>query len=547
MHLRSIKLKGYKRFTDTTIDDIPQSAHLIVLAGPNGSGKSSLFDGLVTWHTAHGRQRTAQWDESYGTKVGTDAMSWSQRVLVEFHESMPTEVEEQKKLIYVRSAFRNEADFSAGSFQRMESPLDRPKVNRMIDNDVNVAENFQRLIMRTIDGIYDDDLPTGLTRIELRDRIIGRVRKAMEAVFPNLVLQGVGGVGRATGATVGTFYFAKGASKGFLYKNLSGGEKAVFDLVLDMVIKAEFFDNSVWCIDEPESHLNTRVQGVLLETLLELLPVGSQLVVASHSLGFMRKAWELAKTDPGRVCFIDMDGHDFDGAVTIKPVKPSRDFWAKTLDVALGDLATLVAPERVVLCEGRPLGTDDRRAEFDASCYRKIFAEEFSDTDFISVGNSDRAANDKLEVGRTIQTVASGTSVTRLIDRDLRTDAEVEQLRAQGVRVLSRRSIESFLYDDEVIEKLCSKAEKPECIAESLLIKKAAVEASVVRGNDADDMKSAAGETYNGIRRLLGLHNAGSSAMAFARDVLAPLVVPGLRVYDELKRDVFGSVTSDPS
>ena len=52
----------------------------------------------------------------------------------------------------------------------------------------------------------------------------------------------------------GTFRFTKGASQRFSFKNLSGGEKAVFDLVLDLVVASHSYDNTVFCIDEPESH-----------------------------------------------------------------------------------------------------------------------------------------------------------------------------------------------------------------------------------------------------------------------------------------------------
>lgn len=53
-------------------------------------------------------------------------------------------------------------------------------------------------------------------------------------------------------------------------------------------------------------------------------------------------------------------------------------------------------------------------------------------------------------------------------------------------------------------------------------------------------MKSAGGDTYNGLRRLLGLTAAGSDWNAFARDTLAPLLTAGLPAYDELKNDIFG-------
>ena len=537
MRLKTLHLRNFKRFTDLQVVGLPATARLIVLAGPNGSGKSSVFDGLKTWHWYNGSP--GAWDETYGAKVGTPSMGWTEHATVEFHEARPSGPDELKKLVYVRSAFRNEADFQFSQFSRLASPLDSPRVNRMIDTDASVSDNYQRLIMDTIDGIYNPDLPDTMTRIELRDRVIGKVRSAMEGVFPDLVLDGVGGMGGAT-ETLGTFYFSKGTSKHFLYKNLSAGEKASFDLILDAVIKSSFYDDSLWCIDEPETHLNTRIQASLLDTLLGLLPPHSQMILATHSIGFMRKAWEMAKQTPGSVVFLDMQDQDFDTSVTLSPMPPSRAFWERTLNVALGDLAHLMAPERIVLCEGRPTkGAGDRKGEFDASCYRRIFAGEFPETDFLSVGNNHNVQDDHLEAGRAIQTIASGTQIVRVIDRDLLNDAEVQAREALGVRVLSRRNLEAFLVDDEVLAALCRRVEQPDKVFNALAAKADALAASVSRGNDSDDYKKTADELYLALRKLLDLTSAGSDWTAFARETLSPLIRPGMTVYDELKRDIF--------
>lgn len=536
MRLKSATYVGYKRYTEMTISDIPDETRLVVLAGPNGTGKSSIFDGFRTWHGTNGSQ--AVWDESYGHKVGTPDQSWNTRVSLSFHEPLPTDPNELKKLVYIRSAFRNEADFQSQSFQRAASPLDSPRITRLIDNDVSVSDNYQRLIMQTIDGVFDTNIPDSATKAELRDHVLGQVRDAMAEVFPDLLLAGLGGVGSE--ANAGTFQFDKGTSSGFLFKNLSGGEKAAFDLILDVVVKSQFYDNSIWCIDEPEIHLNTRVQAKLLQTILNLIPVNSQLWIASHSLGFMRKAWELARATPGSVAFLDLQDVDFDRPAFLSPIQPSREFWRRMLDVAMGDLAELVAPERLVLCEGRPPhGERDGKAEFDAKCYRQIFAAEFPDTDFLSVGNSNDAGADRLQIGSAIQALASGTAVVRLIDRDLRSDEETRVLVESGVRVLSRRHIESYLLDDEVLTALCTVNGQPERAAEALTIKSEELAASVARGNDSDDLKSAGGSIYNRLRALLALTGAGASWNAFARDTLAPLVLPDMAVYADLRQDIF--------
>ena len=53
MRLKSVTGKGFRRFTDITVQGIPESARLIMLAGPHGSGKSSFLDALHIWGTEH--------------------------------------------------------------------------------------------------------------------------------------------------------------------------------------------------------------------------------------------------------------------------------------------------------------------------------------------------------------------------------------------------------------------------------------------------------------------------------------------------------------
>lgn len=540
LHISEIRLDGFKRFTNTTITGIPAAARLVVLAGPNGSGKSSLFDGLQTWHYAHGGNSRIGWDESYGAKVGSLVQNWTEHVKVTFHEVEPTEPAERQKLLYIRSAFRHEADFEVSTFTRLPSPLGNNRVARLIDPDASVSENYQRMVMQTLDSIYDSDIPDSASKAEIRDRIIGEVQRAMSIVFPDLVLSGVGGVGPGS-AQQGSFYFNKGTASGFLYKNLSAGEKAAFDLILDMVIKREFFDNTIWCIDEPETHLNTRIQASLLEVMLELMPPNCQLWIASHSIGFMRAAWKLAQISRDGVAFIDMEGVDFDAQVSLRPVQPTREFWSRTLEIALGDLAALVAPEHIVLCEGRPSrGKGDEKAEFDATCYRTIFGAERPGTDFMSVGNSLDASDDRLGVGTAIQTVASGTSINRLRDRDLLSDEEVSQLMSENIRVLSRRHIEAYLLDDEILTKLCISSGSPEAAADVLQFKIDAIDGAVGRGSDSDDLKSVAGEIYTKLRKRLNIVGGGSNWNAFARATLAPLITPDTATYRQLSADIFG-------
>ena len=71
--------------------------------------------------------------------------------------------------------------------------------------------------------------------------------------------------------------------------------------------------------------------------------------------------------------------------IMITPSTPNRVFWENMYEVALDDLASLVAPHRVVICEG---SKDKHVNGFDARCYNQLFAGEFPETLFISQGGS---------------------------------------------------------------------------------------------------------------------------------------------------------------
>src|SRR5687768_3590773 len=115
MHIARIHLRSFKRFHDLTIE-IGGTPHLVVMAGPNGLGKSSVIDALRTWHGGHGSGDGWGMDAAYHQKAGDPQLGPREMVDVSFAE--PLEGVDPRKLIYARSAYRHEPDFTAASVQR---------------------------------------------------------------------------------------------------------------------------------------------------------------------------------------------------------------------------------------------------------------------------------------------------------------------------------------------------------------------------------------------------------------------------------------------
>lgn len=185
MKVKRIHLKSFKRFTDLEITGIPETAKLVVVVGPNGSGKSSLFDAFISWH----RQK-AGWgrdgDEAYYRKGDEIAFTWGNSAVVETYEGTPP----VKGSLYVRTAYRNDPDFNIGSINRLGSPVDELRVAKSNQNDQVVAQNYQRLIYDTVAGVYNLE-NNSKTVEDLRNELIGGIRKSMLSVFGDLILNDI--------------------------------------------------------------------------------------------------------------------------------------------------------------------------------------------------------------------------------------------------------------------------------------------------------------------------------------------------------------------
>lgn len=515
--------------------DIPESAKLIILIGPNGSGKTSLFEAFKQWSGRYGGTNFDP-DLSYISKDDPNFNNtWVENIQIEFHGSNPDDPVSRKKAFYIRSAYRNEADFTVSGLNQVGSPIDSPGIRRLIDNDASVSDNYQRIVSHSIAKVFsgEADAETGK---QIREALIGEIRNSMIRVFGDLILSGPGDPLKN-----GAFYFDKGTSKNFHFKNLSGGEKAAFDLILDVITKRIDFNDTVYCIDEPDTHLHTKLQAKILEELYNLIPDNCQLVISTHSIGMMRKAADMQRQYPDKVCFFDFHEKNSDEKQEIRPAKVTRELWKRTLSIALDDLAQLVSPNRLVICEGRPTNLTGRNIEFDAQIFRKIFNEYYSDTDFISVGNEKEVRSEKLELITALRSINIGIEFIKIIDRDDRSDEEIKELlKTEGTKVLSKRDIESYLLDDEIIEKLCKHVSQEDAIADCLKIKANSIAESVVRKNPVDDIKSAAGKIYVDLKKRLSLTQCGNSTEAFLRDTIAPLVTRDTKSYKELEEDIFG-------
>jgi len=538
MHITSAKFLDFKRFKSLEIRNIPASAKLVILVGPSGSGKSSVFDGFLHW------QRIGKYhiDDAHFEYLLRSKSDWGKRqeaaqglVTISFGDEKEYAFGARADVFYLRSAYRFEGAFTLTTFGKLKPILEDDRISTMSDSDVSVSKNYVRLVSQIIADLHkkEDDINS---KGEWRDSKYRPLQEAVSRLFPGLELQGPGNP-----MEEGTFLFSKGSIKDFRYGNLSSGEKAVLDLLLDLHVRGAAYNNSIFCIDEPEAHVNTNLHGPVIDELYKFIPVSGQMWIATHSVGMIRRAMELSRISPGAVAFLDFHDLDLDKVTQLYPAVVNPSFWTRNLRTMLADLSELVAPKQIVLCEGARRESGVRNAEFDAQCYQRIFESEFPDTVFISVGASNDILTGSAAIRGLLGRLANGVKIITIIDRDERTDEEIVAAQRVGHRVLPKRHLEHYLLSDEAIKILCMNMDPSDGADDILAGKVAALNNLPSRNRAIDDVKSVKGDIYNAVKQKF-LHTGvkfGSNADAFCRDVMAPLIRPGTTTYAELKSAIF--------
>ena len=513
------------------------------MVGPNGSGKTSFMESMNHYYKYAGYGNIG--DYHYLSKTGNTEdfthSQWYARaskiVSIDFHDaSLPKDIGSSNDIkghFYFRSAYRNEPEFQIDSMRRQRDPTESIRLESLIQNDQTVSTNYQRLIANTISGVYDNG-NDAKTVAALREELIGKVRTAIERVFEDLEFSSLGDP-----LQNGNFYFTKGTTRDFSYRNLSAGEKSAFDLILDMVVQSKYYPDAIYCIDEPETHMHTKLQGKVLRELYLLIPGQSQLWLSTHSIGMLQEAEEIETEHPGTVAFLDFGGRDFDTDQVIRPARIGKAVMDKFYELAFGDFAKLMLPKTIVFCEGDPNGKT--RKDFDKIIYSTIFADTHPEAFFISGGSCNDIENIEKTHGEIISTLLQNSQIIKIVDRDDRSPQEVADLAKSGIRVLKRRNLESYVLDDSVIKKLCDKVGKPEECAACIQEKQQALTDSVSRGNAPDDFKKASSGIYLSLKRHLSLTQCGNNPDPFMRDTLSPLITPDMDIYKELEAEIFGN------
>ena len=442
MHISKIQLTDFKRFSDLTIDlsNIQSPPKLVLLIGANGSGKSSIFDAF-NWIAHYKKMILAPADmwlqivpideppsiqenslKTYFGKANKEpkiSISFDEDLLIENSWDSDDNIlfkdieKTSSDLFYGRSALRQAPRLNKNPFGSMKvlDDADRPAfyidAENRLGNDVstllksgqNIEESFVLPLNNAFKNIFGENDLTSL-------KLIGVSSKEGEAPIQII--------------------FEKGQST-FDYNLLSSGEKEIFGILLNLLVRRESFQNTIYFIDELDVHLNTSLQYALLKEITEnWIPESCQLWAATHSLGFIKYARESENA-----VILDFDRLDFDlPQIIIPQAKETLEVFE--IAVPKEVVFQIFDGKQIILCENK-----------DDDLYNLINLENKI---FVGVQNKDQV----------FRNIKSNPNYFGLIDRDYLTDNEINTLQARypNLFILDFYNFENYVYHPENIKEV---------------------------------------------------------------------------------------------
>ncbi len=452
MHLLHLDFKNFKRFTDLTIDlsKLSQPPKLVLLIGANGSGKSSVFDGfdslLKYYRAADGLFQDSPVSKNptaYYYKVEDKDITLTVRldngvVLAIGGDEHTTNIEHaepaSKTTFYGRSSLRqiprlSRTSLGASSSFDLANDSDRPLT--YIDRDNRFENDIEILAQQILDEVFNGD---DFDAQQLKEEYLQPINRSLYRIFGSLEapLLELISLKPPLRGNVADIQFKKGAAQ-FHYDLLSSGEKEVINILLNLFVRRDTYQDTIYFIDEIDLHLNTRLQYNLLKEITERwIPDNCQLWTASHSYGFIDYAREA-----DHAAIIDFDSFDFDVKQVLLPEpKDSLDVF----DVAIPkeSIFKLFDNKHIVLCE-------NQNDEFYnlLGLKGKLFVGIKNKNDvFLYVKRDPRYYG--------------------LIDRDFLTDREIEKARKKydKLRILRYYCFENYLYHPDNLKALVPEFDK---------------------------------------------------------------------------------------
>jgi AAA15 family ATPase/GTPase len=293
MRIKKLILKnGYKRFHHLTIDLGDEPARVVALVGPNGCGKSSVLDGLLYHGSGYFRVGGQIFkDYRYHSMNADPNFSWSSVEIDIDGQDFVAAYERRTAAGKPNTVFSFRSCYRYNSTVKINEVRTTPPIaennygaSASIDLDAKMEQNYRSLYAKYNQYLEESDSKPS----EAKAKIIGDLNASLQKCL-DLEVYSLGNIE----AGKGTLYFKKSDhTREFEFNVLSAGEKEAVDILLDLYLRKDDYDDSVFLIDEPELHLNTAIQRKILMEMNRLIGPKCQLWVATHSIGLLRAIQE---------------------------------------------------------------------------------------------------------------------------------------------------------------------------------------------------------------------------------------------------------------
>ncbi|WP_346320187.1 AAA family ATPase [Chitinophaga sp. YIM B06452] len=437
MRITKLQLKNFKRFTDLTIAGIPAEAKLVLLIGSNGSGKSSVFDGLD-----YVRQRITI-DKNFVLIDDIHEPYYSKGALnpevdIEFSDGNRVGTLETKfgkggrdfnKKLIGRSSIRIVPRIiNSGDITSPKSNADAPK--SFIDMDDRFVNDLSTYIQQ-IDNALREPVFSGRSADTFK--IFQDFIQPLNASLINILGGDVSTTiqiaeyQNATPQSNGTLIFKKGDSK-ISYDLLSHGEKQIVILLLNFIVRKEYYKDAIIYIDEMDCHLNTSLQSSLLAEIVNVwIPDDAQLWTASHALGFI----DFARSAEN-AAIVDLDLLNFDIPQMILP-EPKENMEVYDIAVPKETMKNILKGYKLVVAENQ----NDKH--YNLALNEKGYF-------FLPAQNSREV----------FLTIKGDTAKLGLRDRDYLREDEIARIRAKypNLKILQYYAFENYIYHPDNIAEL---------------------------------------------------------------------------------------------
>lgn len=472
MKISKVNIKDFKRFKDLTLDLGSRPAKIIALVGTNGCGKSSVLDAFIAC------------GGDYGGQIGNGNIpeifyrtdnKWAHKLIsIEYLDDEGNTInnsrlyndhyfyKNNRKIIFsFRSPYRYNNSLNIREI-RATDPIENNSdgASCSLNLDSKVEDNYRRLLGFYNKVMEEEDIKPSEAKI----KVIGLLNQSIKNCL-DLEIVSLGNVAQNNG----TLNFKKSDSDiTFSFDSLSAGEKEVVDILLDLFLRREKYKNSIFLLDEPELHINTAVQRKLIIEIDKLIDDGGQIWIATHSIGFLR-AFQEELLGKCQVIHFEDNKRFASEAIILTPVANNRTTWKSIFSTALDDLTGLIAPNRIIYCEGRDEPRrDGSERGLDAQVLNNIFNGEYPDTVFVSSGGNTELGQRSSIALAILGKVFPNMEIWVFKDRDMASGKLVSESdrkeyldnQDERFRVMKRWEIENYLFDKEVLIKYCMENQK---------------------------------------------------------------------------------------